>query len=127
MDRARQRRPGAGRLLPEYDARDPIDRELAGAQRSGLHEEMVAEFVAADDCALQLVAAVQVDHCGGSDPRRRTVQPENLGELRRQLETATEALDEHASKELLRAYGLTTTRESAVDTLDDALAAADEG
>ncbi len=53
-------------------------------------------------------------------------RPENLGELRRRLETTTEALDEHASKELLCAYGLTTTRERAVATLSDALGAAGE-
>jgi len=52
--------------------------------------------------------------------------PEHLGALRRQLESATDALDEHASKEILRAYGLTTTQEHAVSTLDDALGAADE-
>lgn len=52
--------------------------------------------------------------------------PKQLGTLRRQLEGATDALDEHASKEMLRAYGLTTTQERAVATLDETLAAAEE-
>ncbi len=52
--------------------------------------------------------------------------PKDFGALRTQLENATDALDEHASKQLLRAYGLTTTQERAVATLDDALAAASE-
>jgi acyl-CoA synthetase (NDP forming) len=52
--------------------------------------------------------------------------PSNLTELRAQLERATDALDEHASKELLRAYGLETTHERAVSTLADALSAATE-
>ena len=63
----------------------------------------------------------------GSRVEERLVRvPEQLGALRRQLESATDALDEHASKEILRAYGLTTTQERAVTTLDDALGAADE-
>ena len=49
-----------------------------------------------------------------------------LGALRQLLESATDALDEHASKQILRAYGLTTTQEFAVETLDDALRAAEE-
>ena len=57
---------------------------------------------------------------------RERSQPENLAELRRQLAATADALDEHASKELLRAYGLTTTRERLVDQLDEALRAADE-
>ena len=51
-------------------------------------------------------------------------QSERLAEFRNQLEQANEALDEHASKEILEAYGLTTTRELAVSTLEDALEAA---
>jgi acyl-CoA synthetase (NDP forming) len=57
---------------------------------------------------------------------REVRQPENLDSLRQRLETATDPLDEHASKELLGAYGLTTTRESGVATLADALSAAEE-
>jgi acyl-CoA synthetase (NDP forming) len=57
---------------------------------------------------------------------REQRRPEHLDALRRRLESTTDALDEHASKELLRAYGLTTTRERAVATLGDALAAAEE-
>ncbi|MCH7868499.1 MAG: acetate--CoA ligase family protein, partial [Myxococcales bacterium] len=56
----------------------------------------------------------------------RVKPPKHLDALRRQLEGTTDALDEHASKELLSAYGLTTTREHAVTTLDDALRAAAE-
>jgi len=57
---------------------------------------------------------------------REVRPPENLGALRQRLENATSALDEHASKELLQAYGLTTTRERAVATLGAVLAAAEE-
>jgi acyl-CoA synthetase (NDP forming) len=71
-------------------------------------------------------AAFQRARMQAVDEPREVRPPEHLPELRRQLETATEALDEHASKELLRAYGLTTTRESAIATLDDVLSAADE-
>jgi acyl-CoA synthetase (NDP forming) len=52
--------------------------------------------------------------------------PERLDRLRHLLDTATDALDEHASKEILRAYGLTTTRERAVETLAETLRAANE-
>lgn len=54
------------------------------------------------------------------------LSPENLDELRTQLEGATDALDEHASKEVLGAYGLETTQEGIASTLADALRAADE-
>jgi len=57
---------------------------------------------------------------------RKLPRPARLGEFRRQLETATQALDEHASKELLRAYGMSTTQERAVETLADAIEAAAE-
>jgi acyl-CoA synthetase (NDP forming) len=71
-------------------------------------------------------AAFQRARAQRADDVREAPRPENLAELRHTLETAEKALDEHASKELLRAYGLTTTRERAVATLGDALAAAEE-
>jgi len=64
-------------------------------------------------------------HQDGIEARSVRV-PRNLGALRAQLENATDALDEYASKQILRAYGLTTTLERAVTTLDEALAAASE-
>ena len=71
-------------------------------------------------------AAFQRARAQPLDEGREVRRPKQLDLLRRQLESATEALDEHASKEILRAYGLTTTRERAVATLADTLAAADE-
>jgi len=71
-------------------------------------------------------AAFQRARSQALDETREVRRPENLGELRRRLETTTEALDEYASKELLRAYGLTTTRERAVATLEDVLGAAEK-
>jgi acyl-CoA synthetase (NDP forming) len=53
-------------------------------------------------------------------------RPEDLAELRRQLQQSAGALGEYASKRILRAYGLTTTREIPADSLDEVLRAADE-
>jgi acyl-CoA synthetase (NDP forming) len=52
--------------------------------------------------------------------------PENLAALREQLERATGALGEYASKRFMESYGLTTTREILVENQGDALRAADE-
>jgi acyl-CoA synthetase (NDP forming) len=57
---------------------------------------------------------------------RSVAAPAELGELRRALEAGGAALDEHASKRWLRAYGLDTTREIAVESLDEALRAAEK-
>ncbi len=57
---------------------------------------------------------------------REVPRPADLSELRQQLERAPGALDEHASKQLLRAYGLTTTREILAGAVDEALRAAGE-
>jgi acyl-CoA synthetase (NDP forming) len=51
-------------------------------------------------------------------------RPENRSALREQIRDAAGPLGEHASKQILEAYGLTATREIQVDTLDDALSAA---
>jgi acyl-CoA synthetase (NDP forming) len=53
-------------------------------------------------------------------------QPDNLAELRQEVREAGSALDEHASKQLLAAYGLTITRERRCDGLDAAVRAANE-
>lgn len=52
--------------------------------------------------------------------------PQQRDALRQRLKGTGEALDERASKELLSAYGFTTTRERAVERLEDALEAAAE-
>ena len=52
--------------------------------------------------------------------------PQQLPELRRRLLTAAPALDEHASKEILRAYGLSTTRELMASSVDEVVRAAEK-
>ena len=53
-------------------------------------------------------------------------RPANLSELRERLRGASGALGEHDSKQLLAAYGLTTTREVQTRTLTETLSAGDE-
>jgi acyl-CoA synthetase (NDP forming) len=62
----------------------------------------------------------------GLGAAREVPRPADLARLREQLERATEPLDEHASKLLLRSYGLDTTREIRATSLDETLRAADE-
>jgi len=68
----------------------------------------------------------QRERAQGTNEPRRIARPEGLHELRRELEGASGALDEHASKQMLRAYGLATTRELVAENLDDALHAAEK-
>jgi len=56
----------------------------------------------------------------------RIARPANLPELREQLRGASGALGEHASKQFLAAYGLTTTREIKTTTLAETLSAGGE-
>jgi succinyl-CoA synthetase beta subunit len=58
-------------------------------------------------------------------PRLDVTSPADPRALRTRVEDAQAPLDEHASKQILAAYGLTTTREEPVDTLDGALSAAE--
>jgi acyl-CoA synthetase (NDP forming) len=58
--------------------------------------------------------------------RREVPPPDDLAALRARLEGASDALDEHASKQILAAYGLTPTREILAEGLDEALRAASE-
>jgi acyl-CoA synthetase (NDP forming) len=53
-------------------------------------------------------------------------RPADLSELREHLRGASGALGEHDSKQLLAAYGLTTTREARTKTLTETLSAGDE-
>jgi acyl-CoA synthetase (NDP forming) len=61
-----------------------------------------------------------------AEPTPEVPRPENRSALRDQIQAASGPLGEHASKQILEAYGLTATREVQVDTLDDALSAAGE-
>jgi acyl-CoA synthetase (NDP forming) len=56
----------------------------------------------------------------------RIERPANLSELRERLRGASGALGEHDSKQLLAAYGLSTTRETQAGTLAETLGAGDE-
>jgi len=68
-------------------------------------------------------SAFQRERVAGA-PVREIPRPKNLAALRRQLSEASAALDEHASKELLQGYGLTTTLETRAGTREEVLAAA---
>jgi acyl-CoA synthetase (NDP forming) len=57
---------------------------------------------------------------------REVPPPPDLPALRRELATDATALDEHASKRILRAWGLATTREMPASSVDEALRAADK-
>jgi acyl-CoA synthetase (NDP forming) len=56
----------------------------------------------------------------------QVARPTNLSELRERLRSASGALGEHDSKQLLAAYGLTTTREIQTRALTETLSAGDE-
>lgn len=71
-------------------------------------------------------AHFQRERTNGRPGRREVAPPPGLPALRHELERATGALDEHASKRLLGAYGLETTREIVAENLDDALRAAEK-
>jgi acetate---CoA ligase (ADP-forming) len=61
---------------------------------------------------------------GGGAGGRELPKPADLTSLRAQIEQAHGALDEHASKEILAAYGLVAPRELPADSLEATLRAA---
>jgi acyl-CoA synthetase (NDP forming) len=71
-------------------------------------------------------ARFQRERAGRAPEPRAVPRPPELDSLRRELAAGAPALDEHASKRWLRAYGLATTREIAVLGLDEALRAAEK-
>jgi acetyltransferase len=72
-------------------------------------------------------SAYQRDRTANPEQQRcQIVRPANLSELRERLRGASGALGEHDSKQLLAAYGLTTTREAQTRTLVETLDAGDE-
>jgi acyl-CoA synthetase (NDP forming) len=72
-------------------------------------------------------SAYQRDRAANANRRpERIERPANLPELRERVRGASGALGEHDSKQLLAAYGLTTTRETQAGTLAEALDAGDE-
>jgi acyl-CoA synthetase (NDP forming) len=64
-------------------------------------------------------------HSQGDASRLEVTRPADPAALRAQVEEAKTPLDEYASKQILAAYGLTTTREVQVDTREGALRAAE--
>jgi acyl-CoA synthetase (NDP forming) len=72
-------------------------------------------------------AAYQRKRAEGALEEERVGQPPaRLEQWRHQLAKAATDLDENASKEILRAYGLTTTQERVASNLEDVLDAANE-
>ncbi len=71
-------------------------------------------------------AAFQRERGRAAESVREVAPPDNLAALRDQLACAVEPLDEHASKQVLAAYGLTPTRELRTDSLAETLRAAEE-
>jgi len=72
-------------------------------------------------------SAYQRDRALNENARPRQIErPANLSELRERLRRASGALGEHDSKQILAAYGLTTTQEIQAQTLSDTLSAGDE-
>ena len=72
-------------------------------------------------------SAYQRDLAARADTKPcRTPRPANLSELRERLRRTSSALGEHDSKQILAAYGLTTTREIQTSTLAETLSAGDE-
>jgi acyl-CoA synthetase (NDP forming) len=74
--------------------------------------------------ALEYAAFQRARQCS-REPVRDVPPPSNLEELRAELRSTPDALDEHASKRLLRAYGLDCTREHLAESLQDALQGAE--
>jgi acyl-CoA synthetase (NDP forming) len=72
-------------------------------------------------------SAYQRDRAANTNARPCRIERQaNLSELRERLRGASGALGEHESKQLLAAYGLTTTREVQTNTLAETLRAGDE-
>ena len=72
-------------------------------------------------------SAYQRDRAATANARPYQVaRPKNLAEIRERLSTASRALGEHDSKQILAAYGLTTTREIQTQTLAETLRAGEE-
>jgi acyl-CoA synthetase (NDP forming) len=72
-------------------------------------------------------SAYQRDRTANPEQQRcQIARPENLLELRERLRGASGALGEHDSKQILAAYGLTTTREIQTQTLAETLRAGEE-
>jgi len=72
-------------------------------------------------------SAYQRDRAANKNAQPRQIErPANLLELRERLRRASGALGEHDSKQILAAYGLTTTQEIQTQTLTETLSAGDE-
>jgi acetyltransferase len=72
-------------------------------------------------------SAYQRDRAANADARPcQIARPANVSELRERLRGASGALGEYESKQLLSAYGLTTTREVRTRTLAETLSAGNE-
>jgi len=129
----------AGRILPLLgDLRNPLavlghlSAATSSLQADELREMGVPVLMGTETGlrATQHVveySAFQRDRAAKEDTRTfQLARPENLAELRERLRAASGAIGEHDSKQILAAYGLTTTREIQTQTLAETLSAADE-
>jgi acyl-CoA synthetase (NDP forming) len=129
----------AGRIRPLLgDLRNPIavlghlSAATSGKQADELRE-MGVPVLMGTETGLRAThhvveySAFQRDRTAKEDTRTcQLARPENLAELRERLRAASGAIGEHESKQILAAYGLTTTRELPTQTLADTLSAGDE-
>jgi len=129
----------AGRIRPLLgDLRNPIavlghlTAATSGKQAAELRE-MGVPVLMGTETGLRATrhvveySAFQRDRAAKEDTRTcQRARPGNFAELRERLRAASGAIGEHDSKQILAAYGLTTTREIQTQTLAETLSAGDE-
>ena len=123
-------------LLPEL--RNPLSvlvhlSDATSAKQAGELREMGVPVLMGTETGLRAArhvveySAYQRDRAANANVQPRQIaRPANFSELRERLRGTSDALGEHESKQLLAAYGLTTTRETQTRTLTETLSAGDE-